>query len=161
MLGWFPKIHEDELLYSLFARYYNQSPNISMRDALFDLFNDTRAILTPDFPTNLETFAKQIQIFGYDNLEDLVFKHTPFNYYTNFLEESQKEAVFNEIKNHQSQNVHMLMGIVASTVKETTFFKFCPTCLQKDLKNYGESFWRVSHQLPSVFFCPEHNTGCI
>jgi len=156
MLGWFPRIHDDELLYSLFARYYKQSPHISMREALFDLFNDTRAILTPDFPSNLEVFARKLRIFGNNNLEVLVSKHTPFYYFTNFLETSQKEVVFKEIKNTKTLNIQMIIGTVASTISEPSFFRFCPTCLESDLEKYGESFWRVSHQLPSVFVCPEH-----
>lgn len=44
---------------------------------------------------------------------------------------------------------------------------FCSLCLISDLSNFGEPYWRRSHQLPTVYYCPTHHiplqnkcTGC-
>ncbi|MEC1698142.1 TnsD family transposase [Schinkia azotoformans] len=157
MLGWLPRIYEDELLYSILSRYFKQSSHISIRESLHEHFNDSRAVLTPDFPSNLRVFEKKLHIFGYNNLEAFITKHTPFRYFTNFLDKSQKEAVLKEIKNQKSKNVQMLIGTVASTVKESKYFKFCPSCFEEDLEQNSESYWRVYHQLPSVYVCTKHD----
>ncbi|WNF23161.1 TnsD family transposase [Mesobacillus jeotgali] len=158
MLRWFPRIHEDESLYSIFARYFIQSPHLSIREALHELFNDSRAVLTPDFPSNLGVLFNQFSLFSNINLDEFICKHTPLNYFTTFIGEEQFEKVFNEIRNPKRKNVQMLTGLVASTVKETRFFKYCPLCFEHDQKTYGESFWRVSHQLPGVLICQMHHS---
>ncbi|WP_053591379.1 TnsD family Tn7-like transposition protein [Bacillus sp. FJAT-22090] len=158
MLGWFPKPYEDELIYSLCARYFTKSINVSTRSALEKCFRGQRSKLTPDFPSNLEALVEQLQVFDYKSLESLIYKHTPFYYFTNFLITSQKEEVMKEIIKPKTKNIHMSIGLVASIVKETKYFKYCPICLETDLKKYGESYWRISHQLPSVFICTEHKS---
>ncbi|MGE7945078.1 TniQ family protein [Lysinibacillus xylanilyticus] len=30
--------------------------------------------------------------------------------------------------------------------------KFCPHCVRDDIEKYGESYWKISHQLPTAFF---------
>ncbi|MET3698390.1 TniQ protein [Bacillus oleivorans] len=157
MLGWFPKIYDGELLYSILARYYKQSPHMSVRETLSELFGDTRTLLSTDFPSNLEFLEKQLRLFGISYLE-ILYKYTPFHYFTSFIEQSQKEKIIREIKTSYRKNVHMLIGSVASTVKELKYFRFCPTCLEEDFRNNGESYWRISHQLPSVLICPIHKT---
>lgn len=34
---------------------------------------------------------------------------------------------------------------------------FCEKCVACDLELYGQSYWRRSHQIPGVFWCPEHS----
>jgi hypothetical protein len=158
LLGWFPKIHDDESLYSIFARYFIQSPHLSIREALHELFNDSRAVLSPDFPSNLGVLFKQFSLFSNIDLDEFIYKHTPLHYFTTFISENQYDKVNYELKNPKSKNVQMLTGVVASTVKETKFFKYCPSCFEQDQITYNESFWRVSHQLPGVLLCPTHHS---
>jgi hypothetical protein len=156
LLGWFPRIHEDELLYSVIARYYKQSPHLSVRETLYDIFKDSRAVLTPDFPSNLDVLHNQLRLFCFFPLEDFICKHTPFLYYTNFLEITQRKEVIKEIINPKQRNVQMLIGMVASKIKQSRFFKYCPHCIEADELLNGESYWRMSHQLPGVFVCSTH-----
>jgi Tn7-like transposition protein D/TniQ len=158
LLGYFPRIYDDELIYSILARYYIQSPHLGIRGGLFDLFKDSRAVLIPDFPSNLAVLFKQLSLFNFIELEQFIFTHTPLRYFTTFIEESQCNIIINEIKYQKSKNVQMLTGLVANSIKELKFFKYCPICLENDLESNGESFWRVSHQLPGVLFCSEHQS---
>lgn len=34
--------------------------------------------------------------------------------------------------------------------------RFCPECVSQDHEVHGEPYWHRAHQLPNVFFCPEH-----
>ncbi|MFL1998084.1 TnsD family Tn7-like transposition protein [Lysinibacillus sp. 1 U-2021] len=157
MIGWFPYPYEDELLYSLFARYSNRSTELSLRHTLNKLFNDSRSKLTPDFPSNLETVMGHLRFFGYLDFESILFKHTPFYYFTNFLINSDKKLIIEAVKLKKSNNIQMILGQIQSKVKETKYFKYCPSCLKNDIQEFGEAYWRISHQLPSVFICLQHN----
>ncbi|MGA3599594.1 TnsD family transposase [Lysinibacillus agricola] len=157
MIGWFPYPNEDELLYSIFARYSNKSMELSVRHTLKKFFNDSRSKLTPDFPSNLEMVMGQLGIFEYKDFESLLAKHTPFNYFTNFLINSDKQSIIEAIKQKKLSNIQMAIGQVSSKVKETKYFKYCPSCLNNDIHDFGESYWRISYQLPSVFICVQHN----
>lgn len=37
-------------------------------------------------------------------------------------------------------------------------WKYCPTCIQEQKKQFGISYWRASHHLPGVLVCWEHGT---
>ncbi len=44
-----------------------------------------------------------------------------------------------------------------SSAAETRRIRYCPKCLEQDHSTYGEPYWHRIHQLPSVFFCPDHH----
>ncbi|MGE7945981.1 TnsD family Tn7-like transposition protein [Lysinibacillus sp. NPDC093688] len=157
MIGWFPFPYEDELLYSIFARYSTKSTELSLRNTLKKLFNDSRSKLTPDFPSNLAIVMEQLRLFEYIDFEPLLFKQTPFYYFTNFLINSDKKSIIEAVKLKKTNNIQMILGQIQSKVKETKYFKYCPSCLNNDIQEFGESYWRISHQLPSVFICLQHN----
>lgn len=35
---------------------------------------------------------------------------------------------------------------------------YCPVCIRKDHAKYGWSYWHISHQIPGVCYCVEHQT---
>jgi Tn7-like transposition protein D/TniQ len=156
LLGWFPKVYENELLYSFIARYYNQSSYTSVKEVLYELFDDSRAKVAPDFPSNLEVLYKRLSIFNSKSLDEYIYQHTPFFYFTNFVNEKQRKVILSEIKSSNSKNVQIYTGLIASTVKEPAYFKYCTLCFKNDISCFGETFWRSSHQLPSVFVCTIH-----
>ncbi|RHW34814.1 hypothetical protein D1B31_19295 [Neobacillus notoginsengisoli] len=155
MLSMFPKPYNDELLYSIVSRYHRQSGNIETRYTLSDLFGEERKFLSSDFPTKLNVLFERLRHFI--AIEPLVFlkEHTPYLYYTNFLSPEITEKIQNNIMSIRT-NVHSSTGQMASTVKDSPFFKFCDLCAQEDFNQFGETYWRVSHQLPSVMICTKH-----
>jgi len=34
----------------------------------------------------------------------------------------------------------------------------CETCIESDLLQYGQSYWRRAHQIPGLLWCPEHES---
>jgi len=55
----------------------------------------------------------------------------------------------------------MASGDVRPTLGSLTFsdsaeLRFCPSCREHDLRQFGMSYWHRLHQLPIVFFCPHH-----
>ncbi|MGF2772608.1 MULTISPECIES: TnsD family Tn7-like transposition protein [Bacillus cereus group] len=158
MLTFFPYLYEDELLYSAMARYHIRSCNSDFKSTTRDLYGDARAYIIPDLPSGLEVLQGRLKYFMELDIYQWIEKHTLFHYYTNFIDEGIKNKVKNEmLGNYRNGNLHSLVGQIAGSVKEPTYFRFCPQCLQEDLNHYGESYWRTYHQLPSVFICLKHN----
>ena len=55
----------------------------------------------------------------------------------------------------------MLAGCYQPTLSELTFvnrtqLKFCPRCVEEDVKKCGTAYWHRVHQLPLVTACSEH-----
>ncbi|PLR75790.1 transposase [Bacillus sp. V3-13] len=157
MLAYFPTLYEDELLYSWFARYHVHSANVSPKQTMKDLFGTNSAVAVPDLPTQLEQVYDHIRHFGIQSLDSLIWNHTLFLYYTAFQPESVREKVYQAmVKGNEPGAIHTMTGIAASVVKDWTFFRFCPICLQEDIQNKGEPYWHVSHQFPGVLTCLKH-----
>ncbi|MCM3325009.1 TnsD family transposase [Cytobacillus kochii] len=157
MLAYFPTLYEDELLYSWFARYHVHSANVSPKQTMKHLFGTNSAVAVPDLPTQLEQVYNRIRHFSIQSLDSLIWNHTLFLYYTAFQPKSLREKVYQAmVKGNEPGAIHTMTGIAASVVKEWTFFRFCPTCLQEDIQNKGEPYWHVSHQLPGVITCLKH-----
>lgn len=157
MLSYFPNLYPDELLYSWFARYHDHSGNTSSKQTMKELFGNMSSVAVVDFPSNLETFYKNIAHFNPPDIKDLIANHTMYSYYTAFQSEMMKSRAINYINNGGKPGaIHMFLGIAASTIRNGHYLRFCASCVQQDRKRYGEAYWHVSHQLPKVFYCHLH-----
>lgn len=156
MLNMFPEPYEDESLYSLVARYHQRSGNIEVRHTFKDIFGEERVFLSSDFPSKVKPMLNNLIIFGLGDELTFIKKHTPFLYYTNFRDEKFRNRLYAKLL-YDRQGFHAETGQMASSVKESTEYKFCAKCLINDFDVKGESYWRVSHQLPSVMYCIKHN----
>ncbi|NKX14545.1 TnsD family Tn7-like transposition protein [Bacillus cereus] len=159
MLGFLPKLYEDELLYSWCARYHICLKNDSPKQTMEELFNKRSQIAVADLPTNLEFLSNQINTFMNYTVDDLIGKHTLYHYYTNFCQQNIKEEIKSIMKLANKQGaIHMMAGIMANKVKDKKYFSFCPKCFEEDKKERGEFYWRLIHQLPSVLICTKHKS---
>ncbi|MFF3102617.1 TnsD family transposase [Viridibacillus arvi] len=157
MLGFIPKMYPDELLYSFVARYHAYSKNISINHTVFELFTYNIQISTPDLPINLKSLFEQIKVFNTIELEEILGKHTFFNFYTNFIGEEAKNFVKNAMYTGVKKGaIHMKTGVMASGVKEKKYFCYCTDCLNEDIQQFGETYWHLTHQLPGVMVCTKH-----
>ncbi|MGP3610640.1 TnsD family Tn7-like transposition protein [Anoxybacillus sp. PDR2] len=158
MLSYFPTLYNDELLYSWFARYHIHSSNISPKQTMKDLYGKTNIVAVPDLPTNLNVVYEKLRHFQVPDVAQWIKKHTLFRYYTTFATSEIKHKVYRAMESGEhSGAIHMMTGIMANAIKEWTYFRFCPRCFQEDIETIGESYWRVSHQLPGVYICLKHN----
>ncbi|MEC4986852.1 MAG: TnsD family transposase [Oscillatoria sp. PMC 1076.18] len=62
------------------------------------------------------------------------------------------------MKANYGGNIHTRIGIAASSIPMSQFFRFCSECLKEDEKQYGETYWHRIHQTPGVLVCPHHGT---
>lgn len=93
-------------------------------------------------------------VFGIPQI-DLLRHHTIFPYATAFFE----NEVFTQALAHA-----MSVGLDAKRIGPTIqgvsdyvpFRRFCTACSVQDLRTWGESHWRRSHNLPGVLVCNVH-----
>lgn len=158
MIGYFPSLYQDELLYSWFARYHEQSGNESPKRTMNELFNSNKIVAVLDIPSNLSQVYKALNHFDIPEVEFLIQQHTLFKYYTFFQAGIIQKKVLNYMKyGGKPGSSHLLLGINASTISEWKYIRFCPICNKEDIDKYGEPYWHVSHQLPKSFYCTKHN----
>nr|WP_285290350.1 TnsD family transposase [Bacillus sp. ISL-39] len=150
-------MYPDELLYSLIARYHFYSLNNSTKQTANELFGLKSIIATPDLPINIKRLYDCIKIFSEMTIEELISKHTFFNFYTTFIDSQDRDFVKSAMVNGQYKGaIHMKTGVMASTLKEKKYFYYCTKCVKEEINHLGESIWHLSHQLPGVLVCIKH-----
>ncbi|MGE7945982.1 TnsD family Tn7-like transposition protein [Lysinibacillus sp. NPDC093688] len=150
MNSFFPIIQEDELLFSLFARYHERSLNKNEKITLTELGSPR---INPLLPNNIQNFIETLGPFSQDK-EYYLIHHTLFNYYCNFLPPIQS----NDLLHYMIYGLKERKSNVKPQLLSNSFtLKFCPNCVRDDIKNLGESYWRLPHQLPTSLICLKHD----
>lgn len=122
-----------------------------------ELFEDRLQLAIPDLPNRLEVLSEKLQHFQVESMDVWIKKHTFFHYYTNFALPETKKFVYETMSSGlHKKATHMVTGVMASEVKDNHYMRFCPKCVKADIEQYGETFWRLSQQLPSAQICLKH-----
>lgn len=156
MIGFFPIPYEDELAYSVFARYHSQSGYLCYSSTARDLYINTNNKPSFEFLNRLtdDAITHIVAISG--SLENFIVKHTMFNYYSAFLSNSQKKVAFELALQMNIKSLMNALPIPKS--KGSRYLSYCPLCVKEDRALYGETYWHRSHQLNRVNVCNKH--GC-
>lgn len=155
MIGFFPEAYEDELMYSLLARYRIRTGYMSYRTVASELFHNGGA------RPHVEYFIKFSQealeaITRNITFEDVIMKHTMYPYYARFYPREVKKAAFDDLMQMGGGIRNMLTGSLRR-YGEDRFLRYCPMCVKENIERYGEPYWCRTHQLPSVNVCPKHH----
>lgn len=152
----FPNPYEDELLYSVLARYCIQSGNPNSIQNFDDMFGTRNVIASIELPGKLDALISSMPLTAQYTSDYFIFKHTIFPYLASFVpEERAKEAIEN-MKEGDVANVYNMMGLTASNIYHNKYFRFCSKCIQEDINEHGETYWHRLHQITGVFICPKH-----
>jgi hypothetical protein len=146
-LSYFPTIYEDELMYSVFARYYVHAGYLNfkgMKDELFDIFDVDVEFVHGLKHETMEIIQKQM------DWKEVIEKHTMFPYYARFLDKGKRDEIFQNLY-HNEKSGKALVKRSGDKV-----LRYCPLCVKDDRKVYGETYWHRSHQLRDVNCCPIH-----
>lgn len=152
MLSFFPTPYEDELWYSVLSRYHLYSRNTFPIDTIRDLFHGkSRADIGTATPDGFMSEVFEQFPDGLFRYEDLLTKHTMFNYYSRIKPLSVKKELMKK-----SRDGKALPRNNASLKINTASLKYCPLCRQEEMKECGEAYWHVSHQPELAFICLKH-----
>lgn len=157
MIGYFPTIYPDELVYSVLSRYHVKSGNINISSSAKDLLASTsqknyRQRLSVDFinkltPVALHTITQNI------TMKDLICNHTMFPYYARFLNKQKREIALESLINMECNQRKVLF---ISQDRAIDNLRYCPLCVIDDKNKYGETYWHRCHQIKDINICYIH-----
>lgn len=150
-----PLPYEDELLYSVIARYMEllavDNPT-SVSYALFGLLRFPSA----DLMCGLGELARQTYDSWGLSSKEIADLYTPLPYYASCATERARKAAYQAIASDGPARASQLLGRTATRVVGPVKLRFCAQCAREDIANNGEAYWRRSFQLPGVIVCPKH-----
>ena len=152
MIGFMPEIYPDELLYSMFARYYERSGYMAYIFAAEDLFQNKNERPDVEFINRLTQDAQSV-IHKKMSADEVIMNHTMFPYYGRFLSRERRTEAYFALLNTDG-NYRNLLPIPKA--KRQRFLRYCPMCVNMDRDKYGETYWHRAHQMQSVDICPIH-----
>jgi hypothetical protein len=160
MIGWFPDIYPDELMYSYVVRYLDVMRYPSSRRNQVSFFIDLSEKNDP--PLLVLHAAKEDLVIPIPNefgltKDDYVANHTLFPYHEPF-----RFAGDGTLARVRSGDIQLRpippVGLFSITHKDIAGFghRYCPECATQDRQEYGEAFWHRSHNLPGSVICRKH-----
>lgn len=156
MLTYFPAIYPDELLYSVLARYHRHIGARSDTQTMETLFGRRRVIADFDLPGALDRLAERIPPGRALHVDRILDELTLLPYYVAFQPPEVQVEVRTRLRQGQVDGLHLKLGLAAFRAGRVTRLRFCRACLEDMSARYGETYWRRTHQLPSVLVCPDH-----
>ncbi|MEE3400002.1 MAG: TniQ family protein, partial [Eubacterium sp.] len=152
MIGYFPELYEDELVYSWIARYLVHSGYTSAADAYQDLYFNRNLRPSVELMNNLIDDAKSVMA-KYMSMEDLIYNHTLFPEYGRFIDPTKRERLVSEADFSRGNWINSLMIPAAPGER---YLKYCPLCAKEDRDNHGEGYWHRKHQIIGIKICTKH-----
>lgn len=152
MITYFPKPYEDELAYSLFARFFMKSGYTTLKDVMSELYMNEWYRADVQFynklrPEVVEIITKEMP------LQKFAEKHTMFPLYARFLKKERRlKAIQSMIS--MDGNYHNYLAVPYGVSER--FIRYCPKCAGEDREKYGETFWHRSHQIEGIDICAIH-----
>lgn len=156
MMTFFPSPYQDEILYSVLARYHVRSGNTSIKATLEDLYSKTTATAVMDLPSHLNRLIENMPVGSRYTVNELIRYYTLFPFYAAFLPPEQAESIKKFMEGDKGGGVYNKIGLMASSISLNQYFKFCPECIKKDAEEYGELYWHRVHQVSGIHICSKH-----
>lgn len=154
-IAYFPTIFEDELIYSVLARFYVHSGSMSMEYVNKEIFISARQgkldkeFIKPLKQEVVELLTKNMTI------EELLEKHTMFPCYGRFLDDERRNRGYQALLSMDG-NFYLLFGKPQTKQEEERVMKYCPMCCLEDRKQHGETYWHRVHQIRGITVCGKH-----
>jgi hypothetical protein len=158
MLAYFPMPYPDELLSSVIARYGVHTGQDQQKSILDDLFRSKTVAAVTDLPSHLDSLVKNTKNIWLTSSDDVIQNNTLAPYYFPFINADKVDLITQSMKSDYGGNIHTRAGLVASSIKQPLYLRHCPKCLETQKIEFGETYWRRSHQIPEIRVCPDHST---
>lgn len=150
MIVQFPQIYEDELVYSLFARYRLQY--INYVDAANNLYVNKRCRPNIEFVNKIRPEIQE-RILEDISMDTLIEKHTMYPYYGRFINKDRRKDALTSLRLMDGNYCNLLPLI---KMKQNRYARYCPKCAKEDREKLGETYWHRNHQVIGVNVCTKH-----
>ncbi len=153
----FPLPYPDELIYSVITRYAVHHGILDRRKVVADVFRDRAAAATVDLPNHLNALARHYEDSSVDySAIDLAYAHTMFPLYAPFVPQNRRNTCLKWLSSSRKGAVHLALGIAAGRAHGVGMLRWCPSCVKKQFKNYGEPYWDRRWFVSGTMFCAKH-----
>lgn len=156
MMNCFPTVYENELLYSCISRYRRMTGIVNKKALMNDLYNQNVSLSSIYFPVHCQQIINNLPFNTKVNVDKLIKENTLFGVFSSFLSEEKALTIYEGMKCSERFNAYSKLGLIGTKIEMQNNLLYCPKCLEEDMKKYGESYWRVLHQVPGVFYCNKH-----
>ena len=153
MIKYLPSIYPDESVYSYLCRLYVHGGFMWHRGFANEVFSRWNEYPEYNFVNALNKDFRSV-LERHISFERLVLEHSLFSYYARFLPQERRLKAFNHAMNNELF-IHRFLPI--PTDKKDYYLRYCPVCIEADREQYGESYFHIQHQIPSVRVCALHN----
>lgn len=153
-MAFFPTPYPGEWWYSVLSRWYARSHYLAQTDALHELYGCMEVkhgLLVPG-PSCIAV-AKKLPPQLLD-VENIFLEHTLLSYYMRFAFQEKKQIV---LTNYIKGTGVRLTRMDDCSLDGKCGPKYCPICYRQDIEQYGEPYWRRTHQVPSCPFAQNIN----
>ena len=155
-IAYFPRLYEDELLFSVFSRFYRHGGYLSFKDAAKELFINPKLRIEKEFVKNLK--PEIIKLLTQDiTLDNLLEKHTMYPFYGRFINPEKRKMAYKALVSMEG-DFSKLFGVPQLRNGEQRFIRYCPKCVIEDRQRYGETYWHRFPQMRNTHLCAKH--GC-
>ncbi|RDW18773.1 TnsD family Tn7-like transposition protein [Oceanobacillus chungangensis] len=159
MINFLPQLYENELFYSVIARYRRMCGMVSKRALINDLFGRYVVVSSSYFPQYIDSCVACLPPTSNITTREIIKKHTLYPFYTSFLSPEKTELIYETMAgggDESKLNIEQQIGLGGSKVRKCNFLRYCPLCYKEDIEVLGESYWRVNHQISGVLYCSKH-----
>lgn len=151
----FPAVHDDELLYSIVARYGVLAGNIDAQSTNLDLFGRAFGHAGTHLPANLQSMADRLPASLTLSGRDLVLRHTLLPYQCAFLPHEAMERTIAAALADGGRRGRPA-GSADRPLPRPRNLRFCYPCVEQMLRDRQDLHWKRVHQLAVVTVCPKH-----
>lgn len=152
MIGYFPAPYQDEMIYSVIARYHSSSLSKSVSNTMDELFSRRDYIIKNDFFRYSKRLELRLKHFSFYSEKEIIERFTFFRYYTKFI----IKKFFFDLMINESSRIEKEIFNPKINLPNSRYYKFCIKCREEDLVN-GVPYWRINHNLPGITLCSKHN----
>ena len=159
MIGYFPKPYENELYYSIFARYHKHVGNYYISNTLTELVGEYYPI-NYEMPIGTDYLVSQVKQFSdlYSN-EYFINNHTLIPFVKPFMKEEWEKSILNKNKSLRHLGLFFYFAKSRDRIEiSKDHLYYCSECLKEQFDIYGEGYWNRIHQVPGVFVCTKHHS---
>ena len=121
-----------------------------------DLYGKEVTLNSVYFPVHIKCLISNMPPNALITEKDIIENNTLFKIFTAFLDKERREFIYNGMSEGERFNAFQAIGLVGSKVLMKDKLYYCDKCMIEDIEMYGESYWRVIHQIPGVYSCNKH-----
>lgn len=150
-----PPLYRDELVYSAFARHFAYMQPSALISAYRSI--DDHKWFSTRYVRGAARLAEEARVaWGLSALQ-ILDRHTLLPFNAAFL---KPEVHLKCTECFMANNPHdgtTVLGMSNACVADGKFLRFCASCLDEDLRSYGETYWHRKHQLSGTIVCVRHD----